>query len=63
MRTFHHLKASWLIAAMVLAVAIGEFTVWQITKMMGWRFPSIAVAAVCVGIVAALTAIFYDGQE
>lgn len=63
MKTIHHLKARWLLAAMLIAVAIGEFVAWKITTANHWRFPSVAVAAVCVGLVASAVAWLYDGRE
>jgi hypothetical protein len=62
-KTIHHLKARWLIAAMLVAVAIGEFVAWQVTKAYHLHFSPVAVAAVCVGLVAAGAALLYDGTE
>lgn len=63
MKTFHTLKMRWLLAAMAGATIIGEIVAWQITKLLNWRFPAVAVAAVCIGLVAAVAAEFYDGKE
>lgn len=63
MKTIHHLKARWLLATMLLAVTVGELVAWQVTTALKWRFPSVAVAAVCVGLVAAGVAWLYDGRE
>lgn len=63
MKTIHHLKARWLLAAMLIAVAVGEYVAWAITKSMNWRFPSVAVAALCIGLVGAVVAWLYDGRE
>ena len=63
MKTLHTLKAPWLIVAMVIAVSIGEIVAWQVMKSLGVRFDPTAVAAVCVGAVAAVVALLYDGNE
>lgn len=63
MKAIHHLKARWLLAAMLIAVAVGEFVAWEITRAFHWRFPSVAIAAVCVGAVAAAVAWLYDERE
>lgn len=63
MKMIHHLKARWLLAAMLIAVAGGEYVAWQVTRAFDWRFPSIAIAAVCIGAVAAAVALLYDGRE
>lgn len=63
MKAIHHLKARWLLTAMVVAVVAGEFVAWQVTRALHWRFPSVAVGAVCVGAVAAVVAWLYDGRE
>ncbi len=63
MKTFHTLKARWLLTAMVLTVVLGEIIAWYVTRLFHWRFPAVAIAAVCVGLVGALVAEFYDGQD
>ncbi|MDO8541385.1 MAG: hypothetical protein Q7S40_13175 [Opitutaceae bacterium] len=63
MKTFHTLKASWLLAAMILVAVVGEFIAWHVTQFFHWRFPAVAIAAVCVGLVAAVVAEFYDGRD
>lgn len=63
MKTFHTLKMRWLLLAMVGTTVIGEVVAWQVTRLLNWRFPAVAVAAVCVGLVAAFAAEFYDGRE
>lgn len=59
----HHLKARWLLAAMIVAVVLGEHAAWFVTKLFHWRFPVVAVAAACVGLVATVVALTYDGKE
>ena len=63
MKTFHTLKARWLIAAMLLTTLIVELAAWQVSQFFHWRFPVVAVAAVCIGGVAAVVAEFYDGRD
>ncbi len=63
MKHIHHLRASWLFVAMVIAVVIGEFAAWFVSKSLETRFPAVAVGAVCVGLVAAGVSVLYDGRE
>jgi hypothetical protein len=63
MKTFHTLKARWLLAAMAGTVIVGETIAWFVTSMFHWRFPVMAVAAVCIGLVAVVVTEFYDGTE
>jgi predicted MFS family arabinose efflux permease len=63
MKRIHHLRASWLFAAMIVAVVIGETLAWYISRILDWRFPAVAVGAVCVGLVAAAASWLYDGRE
>jgi hypothetical protein len=63
MKHIHHLRASWLFATMVLAVVAGETIAWYVTKAFDLRFPMVAVATVCIGLVAAGAAWLYDGRE
>lgn len=59
----HTLKTPWLIAAMMVAVAIGETIAWQISRVYDVRFWSVGAAAVCVGLVAFAVSVLYDGHE
>lgn len=63
MKHIHHLRASWLLAAMIVAVVIGEIVAWYVTKMFDVRFPAVAVGTVCVGLVAGTVSWLYDGRE
>ncbi|PTX95729.1 hypothetical protein [Opitutus sp. ER46] len=63
MKHIHHLKARWLLAAMLVAVVAGETIAWSVTKAFDIRFPAIAVAAVCIGLVAMSVSWLYDGRE
>lgn len=63
MKHIHHLKDSWLLTAMVVAVVGGETIAWYVTKAFNWRFPVVAIGAVCVGLVAAVVSVLYDGTD
>ena len=63
MKMLHTLKTSWLIAAMVVAVAVGEALGWQISRAFDVRFPAVAVAALSVGLVAVVVSFLYDGSD
>jgi hypothetical protein len=59
----HHLRARWLFAAMLAAVIVGETAAWFLAKTFEFRFPAIAVGAICIGLVAAGASWLYDGRE
>lgn len=63
MKMIHHLKARWLLAAMLVTVIAGEYIAWFVTNQFGWRFPAVAVGAVCVGLVAVVVSWIYDGRD
>lgn len=63
MKHIHHLKASWLLAAMIAAVIVGEIVASGVCRALEIRCPTVAIAAVCVGIVAAVVSAVYDGRE
>jgi uncharacterized membrane-anchored protein len=63
MKTLHVLKARWLLLAMVAVTTLGEIIAWQATRSFGVRFAPAAVAAVCVGLTAAVVAWLYDGHD
>jgi hypothetical protein len=63
MKAIHHLKVRWLFAAMIAAVLVGEIATWYASQLFHIRFPGVAVAAVCVGLVAMVVALLYDGNE
>lgn len=63
MKHIHHLKSSWLLLAMLVAVVVGETVAWYVTKTLDLRFPAVTVAAICIGLVAAGVSILYDGRE
>ena len=63
MKHIHHLKASWLFAAMVAAVVVAEIVGNVVCRALDVRCPTVAIAAVSVGLVAGIVAAIYDGRE
>ena len=63
MKHIHHLKTSWLLAAMIAAVIIGEIVGSVVCRALDVRFPAVAIAAACVGLVAGIVSALYDGRE
>lgn len=63
MKHIHHLRASWLIAAVLVAVVIGEVTASYVSRMLDVRCPSVAVGAICVALVVGAVSVLYDGCE
>ena len=63
MKMIKHLKTSWFTVAILAAVVVGEFVARQICTWFDLRFAPAAIAALCIGIVAAFVAWQYDGTE
>lgn len=63
MKLIKHLKARWLIAAMVVAILFGELIAWQISRSFGVRFVPVLAAAASVLAVAIFVSFSYDGTE
>ena len=63
MKHIHHLKARWLLTAMVVAVIVGEIAGKAACSALNVRFPAFAVGALCVGLVAAGVSVIYDGRD
>jgi len=63
MKHIHHLKTSWLFAAIVAAVIVGELVGSVVCRALDMRCPSVAIAAISVGVVLALVSVVYDGTE
>jgi len=63
MKKLHTLKVRWFLAAMVLAVTIGETIAWQVSRSFSVRFDPAAVGAICVGVVAVVVSAIYDGRD
>jgi uncharacterized membrane protein YjjB (DUF3815 family) len=63
MRKIKHLKARWLLTSMVLAVVAGELLASFIGTTFGVRVPAVPVAAFCIGLVAVITSLIYDGED
>ena len=63
MKHIHHLSTLGLLSAMAVAVVIGELAAWSLTRAFDLRFPAFTVAVFCVGVVAAIVSVIYDGRE
>jgi hypothetical protein len=57
-RTF---KDSGFIYAIVGAIIVGEIVAWEVATRFGFRANPLTVAFLCAGLVAAITAVLYDG--
>lgn len=62
MKHLHTLRTPWFVLAMVVAVTIGELVAWQISRAYHVRFAPALVAAICVGLVAFIVSLIYDGE-
>ncbi|MBI5767977.1 MAG: hypothetical protein HZA93_09280 [Verrucomicrobia bacterium] len=63
MKHIHTLKARWLLLAMLLVTVIGETLAWQLARTFHFRFNAVPIAAVCIGLTAAVVAFVYDGRD
>lgn len=63
MRKFKTLKTSSFVSAVVAAVLAGEVIRRALMQALELRVPAIPVAALCVGLVAAVIALTYDGTD
>jgi hypothetical protein len=63
MKHIHHLSTSGLLAATAVMIVIGETAAWYITRALDIRFPAFTIGVLCIGIVAAIVSIFYDGRD
>lgn len=63
MKHIHTLKARWLLLAMLLTTVIGETLAWQLARTFQFRFNAVTVAALCIGLTAAVVAVIYDGRD
>jgi hypothetical protein len=63
MKKIKHLKASWYFGSMVIAVVIGELAGRLVAQVWGVRVPPVPLGAVCIGLVAFVTSLIYDGSD
>ena len=62
MKRLHTLKESWLLAAVVAALALGEAIAWYLAGVLGVGFDPIAVGVATVVLLGMGVAWLYDGR-
>ena len=63
MKTTRTFKGTWFLFAMVVAILIGEIVAWEASNRLGIRSNPLVVAFLCMGLVAAIASVLYDGAE
>ena len=59
-RTF---RESWFLLAIAATVLVGELVAWEVATHFGLRNNPLVVAFFCVGLVAAITSVLYEGID
>ena len=63
MKTTRTFKGTWFLFAMVVAILIGEIVAWEASIRLGIRNNPLDVAFLCMGLVAAIASVLYEGAE
>lgn len=63
MKKFKTLKTSWFVAAVVAAVLAGEILRRAAVQTLDLRVSAVPIAALCIGLVAVVVALTYDGTD
>lgn len=63
MKTARKFKDSWFYTAVVVAIVLGELVAWFVSENFGLRNNPLVVGILCIGLVAAMTSVLYDGRD
>jgi hypothetical protein len=63
MKTLRTFKDRWFLLAIVATIIVGEVIAWELSARFGLRNNPVLVAILCTGLVAAITAVLYDGAD
>jgi hypothetical protein len=63
MKTLRTFKDRWFLLAIVATIIVGEVIAWELSARFGLRNNPFLVAILCTGLVAAITAVLYDGAD
>ena len=63
MKTIKHLRLPWLAGAVVTAIAVGELTATALGRRLHFAPNPLTVAFFCVGAVAFVVSLVYDGND
>lgn len=63
MKTLRTFKGSWFLLATVVAIIVGEVAAWEVSSHFGVRNNPLVVAFLCIGLVAGIVSVLYDGAD
>jgi NhaP-type Na+/H+ and K+/H+ antiporter len=63
MKTLRTFKGSWFLLAIAVAIIVGEVIAWEISSRFGVRNNPFVVAFLCIGLVAGIASVLYDGAD
>ncbi len=63
MKKLKHLRASWYFSSMAAAVVVGLMLGNLVEKSFGLHVPMVPLAALCIGAVALVVSLIYDGND
>ena len=63
MKTLRTFKGSWFLLAIVVAIIVGEVVAWEVSARFGLRNNPFVVGFLCMGLVAAIASVLYDGAD
>jgi hypothetical protein len=63
MKIIKHLKMSWFLGAMIVAIAVAEFVAWQVAQVFNVRFEPVLAGTLAVLAVAVFVSVSYEGTE
>lgn len=63
MKMTRRFKDSWFYTAIILTVAVGELLAWLAADLLGLRTNPLVVGFLCIGLVAAITAVLYQDMD
>lgn len=63
MKATRKFKNSWFLAAIVVTIVIGEAVAWEVSSRFGLRSNPLVVAFLCIGLVAAMVSVLYEGVD
>lgn len=63
MKTTRTFKGSWCALAIVVAILVGEVVAWEVSSRFEIRNNPFVVALLCIGLVAAMASVLYEGAD
>lgn len=63
MKTLRTFKGSWFLLVTVVAIIVGEVVAWEVSSHFGVRNNPLVVAFLCMGLVAGIASVLYEGAD